>query len=317
MSRHAYLIVAHDNFYVLEKLVQLIDDPRNAIYVHIDGKVVDFDEEALARLCRHSPVTFIPRIKVYWGDYSLLEVSFRLLERAAADGHDYYHLLSAADLPLQTQDDIHDFCARHAGTEFVGFADGFDPTWVSEIHVLRRHLRSRHRLLRTARALVARGFARLQRWGGYDRTRRFGLELRKGSDWYSITDALVRHLLDNEATAKALLKHALSASEFAVQTLVWNSAFRQRVHDPGDEYASNMRLIDWTRGDPYVFRRGDLQELLASGRWFARKFQVAVDKEVIDRLCAHLAARQGTVFARGPEVDAPPAARDGTIQAAN
>lgn len=316
MSRHAYLIVAHDNFPVLEKLVQLVDDPRNAIYVHIDGKVAQFDEGALARLCRHSPVTFIPRVKVYWGDYSLLEVTYRLLERAAADGHDYYHLLSAADLPLQTQDDIHDFCTRHAGTEFVGFADDFDRSWVAEIHVFRRHLRSRHRLLRTARGLVARGFARLQQWGGYDRTRRFDLELRKGADWYSITDALVRHLLDNEATAKALLKHALVPSEFAVQTLVWNSAFRDRVYRPDDEYESNRRLIDWTRGDPYVFRRDDLPALLASDRWFARKFQVAVDREVIDRLCADLAARQAAAPARDGAAGAGQAAREATTQPA-
>ena len=35
-KKHAYLIMAHNNFYILEKLLHLLDDPRNDIYVHID-----------------------------------------------------------------------------------------------------------------------------------------------------------------------------------------------------------------------------------------------------------------------------------------
>ena len=35
--------MAHNNFYILEKLLHLLDDPRNDIYVHIDKKVSEFD----------------------------------------------------------------------------------------------------------------------------------------------------------------------------------------------------------------------------------------------------------------------------------
>lgn len=42
-ERHAYLIMAHNNFYILEKLLILLDDPRNDIYIHIDKKVSKFD----------------------------------------------------------------------------------------------------------------------------------------------------------------------------------------------------------------------------------------------------------------------------------
>ena len=38
MNKHAYLIIAHDNFYTLEKLIKSIDDSRNDIYIHIDKK---------------------------------------------------------------------------------------------------------------------------------------------------------------------------------------------------------------------------------------------------------------------------------------
>ena len=39
MDKHAYLIMAHNNLYVLEKLLLLLDDYRNDIYIHIDAKL--------------------------------------------------------------------------------------------------------------------------------------------------------------------------------------------------------------------------------------------------------------------------------------
>ena len=43
MQKHAYLIMSHNDFYILEKLLRLLDDRRNDIYVHIDKKVKNFD----------------------------------------------------------------------------------------------------------------------------------------------------------------------------------------------------------------------------------------------------------------------------------
>ena len=42
MQKHAYMIIAHNEFDLLEILVRLLDDPRNDIYVHIDAKVKEY-----------------------------------------------------------------------------------------------------------------------------------------------------------------------------------------------------------------------------------------------------------------------------------
>ena len=39
MEKHADLILAHNNFYILERLVKLLDYEFNDIYIHIDKKV--------------------------------------------------------------------------------------------------------------------------------------------------------------------------------------------------------------------------------------------------------------------------------------
>ena len=52
MKKHAFLIMAHNQFDLLEMLIKLLDDPRNDIYLHIDQKVEDFDFQRFSKLTR-------------------------------------------------------------------------------------------------------------------------------------------------------------------------------------------------------------------------------------------------------------------------
>ena len=52
MKKHTYLIIAHNNFYILEKLLLLLDDERNDIYIHIDKKVNNFDFDYFENLSK-------------------------------------------------------------------------------------------------------------------------------------------------------------------------------------------------------------------------------------------------------------------------
>ena len=66
MSKHAYLIIAHTNFGQLKKLLQLLDDQKNDIYVFVD-KTSDFDERSFDSGCKFSTVHFTERMSVSWG----------------------------------------------------------------------------------------------------------------------------------------------------------------------------------------------------------------------------------------------------------
>lgn len=37
--KHAYLIIAHNEFEILKRLIQALDDERNDIYIHFDRKL--------------------------------------------------------------------------------------------------------------------------------------------------------------------------------------------------------------------------------------------------------------------------------------
>lgn len=43
-------------------------------------------------------------------------------------------------------------------------------------------------------------------------------------------------------------------------------------------------IIDWTRGNPYIFRSADFEQLMSSDRMFARKFDEKVDFDIVERI---------------------------------
>ena len=120
MKRHAYLIKAHHQFDLLEKLLWLLDDERNDIYIHI-GVGVNYDRARFEKCVKKSGIFFVYPVKESWGGYSQIESELHLFEAAAENSYAYYHLLSGVDLPLKTQDEIHAFFDANDGKEFIYF----------------------------------------------------------------------------------------------------------------------------------------------------------------------------------------------------
>lgn len=65
--KNAYCILAHNEPYILETLISLLDDTDNDIYIHLDKKADCFSENAIAEAAKKSNITFIPRLSVGWG----------------------------------------------------------------------------------------------------------------------------------------------------------------------------------------------------------------------------------------------------------
>lgn len=70
MKNHAYLIMAHTQFQQVIKLIKLIDDEENDIYLHIDKKVKDAHKifsSTIAPVVNKSNIYFISKNYVQWG----------------------------------------------------------------------------------------------------------------------------------------------------------------------------------------------------------------------------------------------------------
>lgn len=290
MGKHAYLILAHKNFGQLRKLIELLDDPRNDIFVHVDAKARDFNREDWKDVTRHSKLVILPeRIKVNWGGVSIMRTELALLKRATSEGrYDYYHLLSGMDMPIKTQDEIHAFFDSHKGYEFINLWE-FKKSTLSRFRYFTIFPEGEAKF-RTR--IINHIFKGLQMAVGFRINR--DVDFHFGSQWFSITDDLARYVVSKEDWLEKVFRHTSTCDEIFLPTLVGNSEFkdrlfvRQAVRNQKEVNMANMRFIDWTRGEsirhPWVFRADDMPLLESVDHLWARKFDETVDSEIIDKL---------------------------------
>ena len=117
--RHAFLIMAHNNYPLVARLLKKLEHEDNDIYIHIDAKspFTEDDEKLLKGSCEKSEVIFTDRFNVNWGSYSQINNQLCLLERATKGNYDYYHFLSGVDFPIKPMAYIHEFFENHAGKQ--------------------------------------------------------------------------------------------------------------------------------------------------------------------------------------------------------
>ncbi len=115
--KHAYLIIVHNEFEILEKLIACLDDERNDIFVHIDRKIKQLPELKT----RYANLFVLQeRVDVRWGHVSQIECEYKLFEVAYKSGtYSRFHLLSGTHLPLKTQDEIHAYFNQYSDVEYL------------------------------------------------------------------------------------------------------------------------------------------------------------------------------------------------------
>lgn len=322
--RIAYLILAHDRPAHLQRLVQRLAAPDVAFYVHVDAKA---DIAAFASL--RPAVTFCERrVNCAWGDISLVEATLELMRTAAAaaPGFDRFVLLSGACYPLHTPAYIETFLANHHDTEFIevfGLPNGpynkpierITRVWIRKGKPLARLRWPLQRLL--DRILPPRDYRKVFQ----DR------ELVTGSQWWCLTGAAVRYVLDVTARQPEFYRFCRFVDcpdEFYFQFILWNSPFKARISHsltfthwvPGKtgpelldtsylpQFGASVILDSASNNCP-----GEKREVL-----FARKFS-AVSATVLDAIDG-LAARRGHQADEQPD-DQPASAQHKVLNGQN
>lgn len=285
---HAFMIIAHRQFDLLAKLITALDDERNDIFVHIDAKVRDFDFEKFKVLPKRSRIYFTPRIGVTWGDFSQVKCELILLAEVdkmqkSGRAYDYVHLISGADLPIKSNNQIHAFFKENNGLQFVHFTDD-KATKESENRIRYYHLFRRRRNLFTK--ILAQIALRVQMLCGVNRLKNKNIKVQKGCNWFSITGAFAAYIAQASKPLEKILRFSYCGDEVFVQTALLNSPFADDVYmkNCGNNHLACARLIDWQRGNPYVFKMQDFDLIKNSPAMFARKFDMDVDSEIIDKV---------------------------------
>ena len=281
LSKQAYLIIAHKDDLGFQTLLKMLDDQRNDIFIHMDKKNQDYDVGTAASYIKKSAVYHVDRTCVTWGGVSQINAELLLLKKAVSVGlYQHYHLISGADLPIKTQDQIVSFFELNRDKEFVRFEK---PVYSYQNRTQYYHLlqdkvgRSHNFLYRGSELLIVE----LQKILHIKRNK--NITFQKGTNWFSITDNFARYVVDKEEWIKKTFRYTFCCDEVFLQTLLIGSPFIDNLYHKefDNDLHAIMRLIDWKRGKPYTFRSSDFDELCESEMLFARKFDASVDSEII------------------------------------
>ncbi|MFZ4263453.1 beta-1,6-N-acetylglucosaminyltransferase [Sphingobacterium sp. HJSM2_6] len=259
--KHAYLIIAHNEYAILEHLVRLLDDSRNDIYIHFDKK-----SKHLPLLKTEKSNLYIvdKRYDVRWGDFSQIKTEMLLMEESNKRGpYSYYHVISGQHFPLQSQDQIHEFFTHNKGTEFF-VSMNFSPLELQN-KGNRFNLFMRYFTLNVFFQYCWRICLEIQvKWKIFrNKDRKF----IKASNWVSITQPAVTYLLSKKKNILQRYRFSMCADELFIPTELhyskkqWNIVFSDQLlyHKIGNAN-SEILTID------------DFEDLKFSKCLFARKF---------------------------------------------
>jgi hypothetical protein len=113
--------------------------------------------------------------------------------------------------------------------------------------------------------------------------------IRKGPQWMCLTMGAVKYTLDfvsKNPRYGRYFRTVHAPDEFFFQTILYNSSFRPKLRNEIFHY------IDWSekKKNPKTLTIEDLDKLNASPLFFARKFDMAVDTSILNKLDERMAA---------------------------
>lgn len=287
--KHAFLIIAHDNWNQFSLLLKQIDAPNHDIYIHIDLKSQNVPIEQIKNSVKKSKLQIYRQFKTYWGGYGLVETELFLFEMASKEHYDYYHLMSGADLLLVNNKKFDEFFEQNRGYEFIDYDDD---TLAHNPEISRRakyyhslqnyRKRYRQKWKNLFFTTIERVLLAAQMILHVNRIKNLDWNIKYGSQWISITDNAIKAILENKKKIFSVFHCTNCADELFVQTVAYNCGFKDKIYSSG-----NMRYIDWKRrqgGSPYTFHTTDYDAIMSSGKLIARKFSEQIDQDVIQKV---------------------------------
>ena len=107
--------------------------------------------------------------------------------------------------------------------------------------------------------------------------------------WLNLNQAACSYILDYVERNPSFLtrfRYTRISDEIFFQTILLGTGFQEKETILCDD----MRYIDWESGPEYprLLRSEDFKKCIQSGKFFGRKFDSSVDKEVIENILSYL-----------------------------
>lgn len=272
----AHLILAHNQPEQLERLISKLQHPDADIYIHLDRKT---DPAAFAHLASIENVFFIKNnIKVYWGTYAIVKATLNSFTEIISSGKEYQYLnlLSGQDYPLKPQQEFLDLLAKDPGKAFMNYLH-FDTEWQEALSRVQAYHLNNYRLPGkfVIQKLLNKVLGKRKMPDGMIPVGR--------SQWFTISMDHVKYIdsyWQSNPKFRRFIQLTWGPDEFVFQTILYNSPYKAAMVN------NDLRYIDWSGGgvSPKLLTLEDADALITLGKYFARKFDMNCDKQLLDKI---------------------------------
>lgn len=304
-----YIIQAHKNPGQVRRLIDRLNGEGVYFFIHIDAKadIVPFEQAFLGLENIH---LLAERVNVLWGDISQVEATLLSINKILEDQREgYCVLLSGQDYVLRPSAELGSFLDQHAEMNFISMIP-MTPTYpwpkgYQRINQYNYHPRNEGVRVLSAWSIWDKGFysknnfRSIYYWlkrGNYMILfkmfikRNFPSHVKPfaGSQWWALPVSsirLIQSFLEKNPGYLEYHKYSHVPDEIFFHSILGSLLEQSKIRN-------SLTYVNWHRKGvrlPVVFDHADLDELLEQKEcFFARKFDVDKDDQILDMLDKHV-----------------------------
>lgn len=299
MYSKVYFILAHKRPKQLSALISLLQDGKSSFFIHVDKKV---DLNSFAEINKKDDCYFIKkRVKCNWGNYSLVQATLngmmeikKFMKTNKPDSNYHCILLSGEDLPLKTNEKIHDFLANRQETSFInhwklpyekwwnGGLFRFESLYVLDYNKYPETHYWLNKIIKKLRLHFVLPINRIQK--------KFpDLELYGSSQWMILSKNLMEFVIETSNKNPQFLKifkYVLAPDELYFPTLI--HYFQKQKSFVIENKATHLVIFKGVDANPQYLSIVDIINNKTETTLFARKFDIAINGGTISYIQTRL-----------------------------
>lgn len=314
---NACLIMGHKNPLQIVRLAKKLMNNKNDVFIHLDSNMSEIDSEYVKAFSIENDCVYFcnNRIHGVLDKRSLVDIVFlminaaKLVEKEAGKSYKYYLLFSGQDYPIKNIGFINEQldytypqpyidCTPYDKNNWIYHKFKFSKSSLSYHNWISDHF-AKGGLLRKGFRLVAVIYERALSILGKDTyhvLNKMGVSLYGGSAWWILPDIIINYILEKYITkdiiSEMILNESVTPEETFFQTMAKRSPLSDLIEtNPIDMVLQNCKtwayFFDDDKpfvGHPYIFTINEIDRLQHSKFWFARKFDMTIDSNVMDKL---------------------------------
>ncbi len=284
----AYLIIAHTDPKQCSNLISALDSECAHFFVHVDKKVELRPFLENIRTTKSHLVYVKERNEVYWGGYSVVRATIKLISNAVNSGIRFhkYVLMSGVDYPIKSCSYIQNKLFRD-DKDYIDFFTLPGLCWESQRGGLDRirfyHFNDYKLTNPRSKLLIGRMVGGISKKYGEYFPRKIprGWTIYGGHQFWALSHSSVQYILESIEKYPEIVrffKWTYVPDESFFQTILLNSDRRDNLVN------DHLRFVLWEREDPAVFVDEDYDSIVQSKALFARKFDSIRSRSLIHRI---------------------------------